>query len=68
MTLQAWIEKTGPKKVAALMGVDNSTVYTWGAGQSLPRAQHLQKIVKVTKGKVSYKQMVETVVKNQTRK
>lgn len=68
MTLQAWIEKTGPKKVAAMMGVDNSTVYTWGAGQSLPRAHHLKKIVKVTRGRVSYKQMVEHVVKNQKNK
>lgn len=59
MTLCDWIEKTGPKKAAQLLNVDPSTVSLWRNGRSNPTAKMMRKIHEVTKGKVTYKGMVE---------
>lgn len=64
MTLQAWIDKEGPKNIANLLKVDSSTVQTWKAGSSLPRPKLMMKIHQLSRGKVSYKSMIETVAKN----
>lgn len=60
MTLQKWIQsKGGYKKVAKLLGVSPMATYWWLNGTGLPKAQHMRKIVKISKGKVSYKEMIE---------
>ncbi len=59
MTLCDWIEKTGPKAVAKLLKVDPSTVSLWRNGKSTPTTKMMKKINEVTKGKVTYKSIIE---------
>jgi len=70
MTLQAWIKETGPKNVAHLLKVDSSTVHFWKAGKTLPRPAIMVRIHQLTKGKVSYQTMIESMARkqNQNRK
>jgi len=68
MTLQAWIKETGPKNVAHLLKVDSSTVHFWKAGKTLPRPAIMVRIHQLSRGKVSYEQMVETVARRQNKK
>lgn len=58
MKLNKWIEKTGPKKVAKLLRVDPASVSNWKLGRSCPRPKKLHKIHVLSKGQVSYKEMV----------
>ena len=59
MTLTNWIINTGPKKVAKLLNVDPSTVSIWRSRGALPRPAQMVRIYKLTKGRVSYQEMVE---------
>ena len=63
MTLSDWIEKTGPKKVAQLMNVDPSTVSSWKIGANRIPPIRMYQIHQLSKGKVSYKTMVELSLK-----
>lgn len=62
MTLGDWIIKTGPKKVANLTGMDPSTVSSWRNYETVPRPKTMVLIHKLTKGKVSYRTIIETFV------
>lgn len=63
MTLKVWIIKTGPKKVAKMLNVDPSTVSSWKTNGTLPRPKVMVKINKLTKGRVSYREMIENAAK-----
>ena len=63
MTLCDWIVKTGPKEVAKLLNVDPSTVSLWRKGANIPHVKTMVKIVKTTKGKVTYRDIIEPFVK-----
>ncbi len=63
MTLQAWIKETGVLKVRKELDVDPATVNYWKMGRSLPRPKYLVKINKLSKGRVTYAEMIETYVK-----
>ena len=63
MTLNNWIKTTGHKKVAQLVNVEPSTVSAWCTLRACPRPHVMQKINKLTKNKVSYKDMIETYTK-----
>ncbi len=65
MTLSDWIDKTGQKKVARIADVNTSTVSMWKCGRALPRPKSMVAICKASKGRVSYKTMIETFAKNQ---
>lgn len=62
MTLQAWIKKTGPKKVAKLLSVEPQTVSAWRTFRACPRPAKMHQIKKVTRGLVRYKDMIEPFV------
>lgn len=64
MTLRDWIEKTGPKKVATILKVDPSTVSAWKTGTNQIPPIRMYEIHKLSKGKVSYKTMIEHYVKS----
>lgn len=68
MTLHAWIEKTGPKKVAKLLKVNESTVSRWRSYQSLPRPNKLMKIKTLSKNKIKTADVVATFTKRQASK
>ncbi len=59
MQLKDWIIETGPKKAARLLGVEPQTVSQWRVGKALPRPENLVAIFKLSKGKVTYKEMIE---------
>ncbi len=63
MTLRQWIINTGPKEVAKLCNVDPSTVSAWKVGKAFPRPKKLLTIHKISKGRVSYKELVEGFVR-----
>lgn len=63
MTLRSWIEKTGPKKVAQLLKVEPATVSAWKTGTNRVPPIRMYEIHKLSKGKVSYKSMIESSVK-----
>lgn len=64
MTLNSWIKKTGPKKVAAMLQVDQSAVSLWRTGKSHPSVESMFLIHRASKGKVTYKSMIENRFKN----
>jgi len=65
MNFARWIEKTGHRKVAAKLKVDPSTVSLWAARSSLPKPATMKEIVKVSGGRVSYKEIIEPFVNAQ---
>ena len=68
MTLRDWIIETGPKKAAKLLKVEPATISYWKTGRQLPRPKYMVKINQLSKGKVSYKEMIETAARKQARK
>jgi hypothetical protein len=58
-TLKSWIDEIGINKVAQAFCLERSTVRKWRDGSQLPKALHMQAIVKLSKGKVSYDAMIE---------
>lgn len=67
MKLNTWIVNTGQKKVAGLLNVDPSTVGQWKVSNTLPRPEHMVKINKLTKGRVTFEEMVVSVAKKQSK-
>jgi DNA-binding transcriptional regulator YdaS (Cro superfamily) len=63
MTLNKWIIKTGPKKVAKLLRVDPGTVSQWKTLDACPRPRAMVKIHQLSKKQVSYQSMIESFVK-----
>lgn len=60
MKLETWISKNGgAKKVAKMLGVNPMTVYTWVYRQSAPKDKIKIQINRLSRGAVSYKEMIE---------
>jgi transcriptional regulator with XRE-family HTH domain len=62
MKLSTWIQDTGPKEIAKKIGVDPSTVSNWRQGKAFPRPRRLMQIFALSKGKVTYAEMVHHFV------
>lgn len=62
MTLENWIVKRGPKNVARLLKVDPATVSQWKTKDCCPRPRFMVRIHELSKGKVTYKTMIENFV------
>ncbi len=59
LSLKEWIERTGPEKVARLLGVNISTVGHWQRGYCNPKDEVKIKIKKLSGGLVTYDEMIE---------
>lgn len=59
MTLSNWIIREGPKNIAKKLRVDPSTVCLWKKGRAFPRAKTLVKIHRMSRGKVTYAEIIE---------
>lgn len=46
-------KKLSHKKLAALLGLDHTTVFRWCKGERIPRPAMMQIIIKKTNGKVT---------------
>lgn len=68
MTLREWITSVGgPQKASKLLKVSESAISFWLSCKKLPSSENLVKIVEVSKGRVSYADIIETFVRNQPR-
>lgn len=61
MTLGDWIIEVTPCEVAKLLRVDITTVSAWKRAFCLPRPEQMVRIVALSRGRVSYGDMVEEV-------
>ena len=51
-------------KIAKICKVEPRTIYKWRSGKTLPTPHNMQHIVRKTKGRVSYKDMIEFYLKH----
>lgn len=58
--LRGQVSKFGVDQVKNQFGVTESTVNHWARGACLPRPHQMEKIVKLSRGRVSYAEMIET--------
>lgn len=64
MPLSEWVYlKGGPSAVARLLDVKRSTVSQWCILKALPRDQVKLKIIKISKGEVTFESMVKPFAK-----
>lgn len=54
-----WIDTEGIDEIVRLMKVRHATVYVWRSGKNYPRIQQMQKIKRLTHGKVSYDSIID---------
>jgi DNA-binding XRE family transcriptional regulator len=59
MTLIELIERIGTQKLATRLGVDRVTVWNWGRGDGIPKAETARKIVKTFPDLISYEEIFE---------
>lgn len=63
MYLTTWIDKTGGTlQTAKFLGIKRNAVYAWRHGVAFPRPATMKLIVDRTRGRVSYKEMIEEYV------
>lgn len=60
LSLADWIRQVGEKEIARLFKISESAVGHWKRGLYLPNTECLVKIVKLSKGAVTYQEMIET--------
>ncbi len=74
MTLEQFMTSKlvgGQKVIPSLtkhFNVTEACLYHWKRGVSLPRAPQMVQIVKMSQGKVTYKEMIETFVANRAKR
>lgn len=60
MLLSTWIDRNGGSgKTGKILGVDRTLVYSWKKGICMPRPAAMKTIVKVSRGKVSYAEIID---------
>ena len=60
MKFKKWIElQGGPKALARKLGTESPTVYAWLRGAASPKALTMQKIVKMSRGALSYDDIID---------
>lgn len=65
MTLKDWLDEIGHVDAARIFKVDISTVRSWRVGRTKPRALELKRLVKYSKGAVTYEQVNEDYLRAQ---
>ena len=60
ITLFDFIVERGPTKISKLLNVNESTVRQWKRGYCLPRPEVMMRIKKLTRGQLTYAEMIET--------
>jgi len=57
----AWIDDIGIEPLAEKLGIDPSAVSHWRRGHCHPQVRHMKKIVELSKGKLTYQEIIEGV-------
>lgn len=67
MTLQEFIKREGPYKIALQLDISHVTVYRWSRMIGAPNADSMYRIVQLSKGEVTYQEIVEPYMKYNNR-
>lgn len=59
MKFKKWLYSDTAERLAGIMGVKLRTIYKWRAGDTQPNRDHMQKLVEISKGKLTYKDIIE---------
>ena len=54
-----WINKKGTVALAKQLKTTDSVIRVWRTGRSIPKARTMKEIITLTRGKISYKDIVE---------
>ena len=54
-----WVDSLGRNEVARLLGLRPLTVWHWRAHKNYPKVEHMQKIKRLTKGRVTYDMIID---------
>lgn len=63
MQFRKWIKEVGPEKVASLLGVNVRTVYFWLEKKATPTITTMQRIVLITRGRVTFDRIISETKK-----
>lgn len=58
------IDKIGIDEFKFKFGVQESTINHWRRGACLPKPEHMETLVKLSKGRVTYQTMIESFNRN----
>lgn len=58
-----WIYKMGHLNVAVKIGTTERNVWWWSSGITMPKAIHMQKIVRISQGEVTYEDIIDGHIK-----
>lgn len=61
LVFRNWMEKEGTFKLAKQLGVNPSCISHWKRGNAYPSVKHMIAIKKLTKGKIRYEDIIESV-------
>lgn len=67
MTLQQFIKEKGCRQLAQEFSIAPNTVYSWLRFRNCPAPHWMHQLVKASKGKVSYAEIVEPYLKNRNK-
>lgn len=59
-----WIDAKSVKGLARTLNVQKSTVRYWRLGKTVPRPGQMKKIVQLSRGRVTYRAMIEHHLNN----
>lgn len=59
ITFEKWIDLYGINTLASRLGVTVQTVYYWKLGHCDPRACYMRRIRKLSRGAITYEQMID---------
>lgn len=54
-----WINEHGPVKLSKLLKTTDSTIRHWRLANTLPRPWQMKRIKELTKGRISYEEIIE---------
>ena len=68
MTLAAFITEKGPIEIAFRLKTSATCVYQWRDGKTCPKPEHIAAVVRLSRGRVTHREIIETYVKSQSKK
>lgn len=64
MKLSIWIKEVGQSNLAKKLSINEATISHWQKYKTLPRPKVMKKIVRLSCGAVTYKEMIEEYIKH----
>lgn len=61
----AWINTKGDSYLADILNVTEGSAGHWRRGHCIPRPAHMKKIVEMSRGRISYEDIIENYLSKQ---